>query len=71
MTTFEEYTKLLAVKLAFEMATENFKQQVEKVAEDLGVDVTLNVDIKVNGVNLEQYDETMSKFRKKFENNAN
>lgn len=67
MTTLEEIGKLLAVKLSFEMATENFKRSIQKAAEELGVDVTLNVDIKVNGVNLEQYDKTMEKFR----NNAN
>lgn len=71
MTTLEEMCKLLAVKIAFEAIAEKFKQEVKEMADDIGADITLNVDINVNSVNLEQCDETMSKFRKKFENNAN
>lgn len=71
MTPIEEMCKLLAVKIAFEAIAEKFKQEVKEMADDIGADVTLNVEIKVNSVNLEQCDETLGAFRKKLENNAN
>lgn len=71
MTSIEEMCKLLAVKIAFEAIAEKFKQEVKEMADDIGADITLNVEIKVNSVNLEQCDETLEAFRKKFANKFN
>lgn len=71
MTSIEEMCKLLAVKIAFEAIADKFKQEIKEMADDIGADITLNVDIKVNSVNLEQCDETIDTFNKKFESKAN